>query len=217
MNAPVIQFVDGPVGQIETASLLCDLAQPMPAQALLLLHPHPLHGGTMGNKVVTTIARVARDGGLPAVAFNFRSAGRSTGVWDHGQGELLDALAVASRMIDQGVQTFCLAGFSFGGSIAAYLIPQLKTAYPTLKLLDLVQVAPAVDHFPINTDLLHDVPRAVIFNADDDVVSPEAIAAYAHRVGATVFRSESGGHFFHGELTRLKSTVALYYESRGVL
>lgn len=63
MNAPVIQFVDGPVGQIETASLLCDLAQPMPAQALLLLHPHPLHGGTMGNKVVTTIARVARDGG----------------------------------------------------------------------------------------------------------------------------------------------------------
>ena len=40
MNATVIQFVDGPVGQIETASLLCDLAQPMPAQALLLLHPH---------------------------------------------------------------------------------------------------------------------------------------------------------------------------------
>ena len=48
MNAPVIQFVDGPVGQIETASLLCDLAQPMPAQALLLLHPHPLHGGNHG-------------------------------------------------------------------------------------------------------------------------------------------------------------------------
>ena len=79
MNAPVIQFVDGPVGQIETASLLCVLAQPMPAQALLLLHPHPLHGGTMGNKVVTTIARVARDGGSPAVAFNFRGAGRSAG------------------------------------------------------------------------------------------------------------------------------------------
>ena len=217
MNAPVIQFVDGPVGQIETASLLCDLAQPMPAQALLLLHPHPLHGGTMGNKVVTTIARVARDGGLPAVAFNFRGAGRSAGVWDHGQGELLDALAVASRMIDQGVQTLCLAGFSFGGSIAAHLIPQLKMAYPTVELLDLVQVAPAVENFPIDAGSLHDVPRAVIFNADDEVVSPEAIATYAHSVGATVFRSESGGHFFHGELTRLKSTVASHYESRGVL
>ena len=62
---------------VETASLLCDLLQPMPEQALLILHPHPLHGGTMGNKVVTTIARVARDAGLPAVAFNFRGAGRS--------------------------------------------------------------------------------------------------------------------------------------------
>lgn len=217
MNAPVIQFVDGPVGQIETASLLCDLAQPMPIRALLLLHPHPLHGGTMGNKVVTTIARVARDGGLPAVAFNFRGAGRSAGVWDHGQGELLDALAVASHMIDQGVQTLCLAGFSFGGSIAAYLISQLKTAYPKLELMDLVQVAPAVESFPIDSDLLHNVPRAVIFNADDEVVSSEAIATYAHNVGATVLRSESGGHFFHGKLARLKSTVATYYKLRGVL
>jgi len=126
-------------------------------------------------------------------------------------------LAVASRMIDQGVQTLCLAGFSFGGSIAAHLIPQLKTAYPTLELLDLVQVAPAVENFPIDADLLHDVPRAVIFNSDDEVVSPEAIATYARSVGATVFRSESGGHFFHGELTRLKSTVAAHYQSRGVL
>jgi alpha/beta superfamily hydrolase len=217
MNAPVIQFVDGPAGKIETASLLCDLAQPMPAKVLLLLHPHPLHGGTMGNKVVFTMARVARDGGLPAVAFNFRGAGRSAGVWDHGQGELLDALAVVSRMIDRGMQTLCLAGFSFGGSIAAYLIPKLKMEYPTLELVDLVQVSPAVESFPIDVDSLHDVPRAVVFNADDEVVNPEAIAAYAHSVGATVFRSESGGHFFHGELTRLKSTVAAHYQSRGVL
>lgn len=217
MNAPVVQFVDGPVGRIEAASLLCDLARPMPAKALLLLHPHPLHGGTMGNKVVTTIARLARDGGLPAVAFNFRGAGRSVGVWDHGQGELLDALAVASKMINNGVQTLCLAGFSFGGSIAAYLIPPLKRAHPTLELMDLVQVAPAVESFPIDADLLQDVPRAVIFNADDKVVSPEAIATYAQSVSATVFRSASGGHFFHGELTRLKCTVASHFESRGVL
>ena len=59
MNTPVIQCIDGPVGRIETASLSYDLLQPMPEQALLILHPHPLHGGTMGNKVVTTIARVA--------------------------------------------------------------------------------------------------------------------------------------------------------------
>ena len=83
--------------------------------------------------------------------------------------------------------------------------------------MDLVQVAPAVESYPIDAESLHDIPRAVIFNADDEVVSPEAIATYAQSVGATVFCSESGGHFFHGELMRLKSTVALHYESRGVL
>ena len=45
----------------------------MPSQALLLLHPHPLHGGTMGNKVITAIARVARDNGLANVAFHSKA------------------------------------------------------------------------------------------------------------------------------------------------
>ena len=83
--------------------VVCDLLQPMPEQALLILHPHPLHGGTMGNKVVTTIARVARDAGLPTIAFNFRGVGLSEGVWDHGEGELMDAFHVASLMARSGV------------------------------------------------------------------------------------------------------------------
>ena len=127
MKLPLIQFIEGPAGLTETAAFLCDLNKPMPSQALLLLHPHPLYGGTMGNKVVTTIARVARDGGLAAVAFNFRGAGRSDGKWDQGDGELHDAAAIASLMITQGVTKLCLAGFSFGGSIAARLIGSLKT------------------------------------------------------------------------------------------
>ena len=47
------------------------------------------------------------------------------------------------------------------------------------------------------------MPCKVIFNSDDEVVGL-AIADYADIVGASVIRSESGGHFFHGELTRLK-------------
>ena len=133
MNTPVIHCIDGPVGRIETASLLCDLLKPMPEQALLILHPHPLYGGTMGNKVVTTIARVARDAGLPTIAFNFRGVGRSEGVWDHGEGELMDAFHVASLMVGSGVSKLCLAGFSFGGSIAARLIQKIQMKASMLK------------------------------------------------------------------------------------
>ena len=184
MNTPVIQCIDGPVGRIETASLLCDLLQPMPEQALLILHPHPLHGGTMGNKVVTTIARVARDAGLPAVAFNFRGAGPSEGVWDHGEGELMDAFHVASLMIRHGVSKLCLAGFSFGGSIAARLIQKIRKEGLDVEVIDLIQVAPAVENFPIEQSALGNVPRTVIYNEDDDVVDPQAIHAYAIGVHA---------------------------------
>lgn len=215
MKLPLIRFIEGPAGLTETATFLCDLNKSMPSQALLLLHPHTLHGGTMGNKVITTIARVARDNGLAVVAFNFRGAGRSDGEWDQGDGELQDAVAVASLMIKRGVTELYLAGFSFGGSIAARLIGQLKTSHPVCEVIDLLQVAPAVENFPIDPGVLGDVPCKVIFNSDDEVVSPQAIARYANIVGASVIRSESGGHFFHGVLTRLKTVVTSHYQDRG--
>lgn len=217
MNTPVIHCIDGPVGCIETASLLCDLLQPMPEQALLILHPHPLHGGTMGNKVVTTIARVARDAGLPAVAFNFRGAGRSEGVWDYGEGELMDAFHVASLMVRHGVSKLCLAGFSFGGSIAARLIQTIRKEGLDVEVIDLIQVAPAVENFPIEHSALGNVPRTVIYNEDDDVVDPQAIRAYAIGIHAQLIHSTTGGHFFHGELTRLKEVISSHYLERGIL
>ena len=217
MNTPVIHCIDGPVGRIETASLLCDLLQPMPEQALLILHPHPLYGGTMSNKVVTTIARVARDAGLATIAFNFRGVGLSEGVWDHGEGELMDAFHVASLMVRSGVSRLCLAGFSFGGSIAARLIQKIGNEGLNVEVIDLIQVAPAVENFPIEHSVLADVPRTVIYNEDDEVVDPRAIRAYAIGVHAELIQATTGGHFFHGELTRLKEVISSHYRRRGIL
>ena len=217
MNTHIIHLIDGPVGAIETASTLCDIKKPMPDYGLLLLHPHPLHGGTMDNKVVTTLGRAARDVGLATVAFNFRGVGRSQGKWDHGHGELDDAFAVASLMFSQGVSNLCLAGFSFGGSIAAYLIPLLAKSFPDLTLVDLIQVAPAVENFPIEVACSRQVPRTVLFNSDDEVVSPNAIQAYADDVEAHIIRSNLGGHFYHGQLTRLKTEIVAHYQRRGIL
>ena len=217
MNTPIIHCIDGPVGRIETASLLCDLLQPMPEQALLILHPHPLYGGTMSNKVVTTIARVARDAGLATIAFNFRGVGLSEGVWDHGKGELMDAFHVASLMVRSGVSRLCLAGFSFGGSIAARLIQKIGNEGLNVEVIDLIQVAPAVENFPIEHSVLADVPRTVIYNEDDEVVDPRAIRAYAIGVHAELIQATTGGHFFHGELTRLKEVISSHYRRRGIL
>lgn len=217
MQTPVIERIAGPVGLIETASLLCRVTQPMPRRALLLLHPHPLHGGSMGNKVITTMARAARDQGLPCVAFNFRGVGASEGVWDHGEGEVRDALAVASQMASQGVRDLCLAGFSFGASMAAKLIPLLQSAKPGLQVRDLIQVAPAVENFPVDPAWLSGIAPYILFNTDDEVVQAQAMQRYADAIGVPASVYPEGGHFYHGQLTRLKADVTAHWQMRGLV
>src|SRR5262249_44255924 len=63
---------------------------PPPSAVAVVCHPHPLGGGTMHNKVVFTIARALNDAGIPALRFNFRGVGRSTGSYDNGRGEADD-------------------------------------------------------------------------------------------------------------------------------
>lgn len=217
MQTPVLQRIPGPAGLIETAAMGCALSEQMPAKALLLLHPHPLHGGTMANKVVTTLARAARDVGLSAVAFNFRGVGRSEGVWDHGEGEAEDALAVARQMIDAGVETLLIGGFSFGASMAAKLIPQVSRIHRNVQIADLIQVAPAVENFPIEPSWVANLSPCVLFNTDDEVVSVAAMQDYAKQIGVEPITHAEGGHFYHGQLTRLKAQVTAHWHARELL
>src|SRR5574337_418208 len=103
--------VAGPAGAIECA---VDSPPAPPSGIAVLCHPHPLHGGTMDNKVVQTLARAFVQLGWRAVRFNFRGVGASEGRWDEGRGEVDDALAVAAAQ-----RRIALGGFSFGGYVAA--------------------------------------------------------------------------------------------------
>ena len=64
----------------------------------LILHPHPLHGGTMNNKVVFDLFHMFVRRGFSVLRFNFRGVGRSQESFDHGQGELRDAAAALDWM-----------------------------------------------------------------------------------------------------------------------
>ena len=66
----------------------------------LIGHPHPLHGGTMNNKVVTTLVRVFKDLNLASIRFNFRGVGKSEGSYDEGLGESEDLLILARACLN---------------------------------------------------------------------------------------------------------------------
>jgi alpha/beta superfamily hydrolase len=113
-------FVQGPAGRLE--ALLEEPEDAAPAEAALVCHPHPQHGGTMHNKVVYRIARGLRRSGAVVLRFNYRGVNLSEGSYGHGEGELEDARAAVGVLRSRYPDLpFTLAGFSFGSRIALKL------------------------------------------------------------------------------------------------
>ena len=86
----------------------------------LVLHPHPLYGGTMHNPVVFHCARSLHEAGYETLRFNFRGVGESTGEFDHGRGEVDDARAALDFLLEHqpAARDVVVAGFSFGAGVA---------------------------------------------------------------------------------------------------
>ncbi len=184
----------GPAGAIETA---IDGPEAGARGVAVLCHPHPLHGGTMDNKVVQTLARAFVQLGWRAVRFNFRGIGASAGSWDAGQGEVDDALAVVAAHRDPALP-LVLGGFSFGGYVAT------QAAARTEGVERLVLIAPAVVNFPaapVSQQTL------VVHGEADDVVPLSAVLDWARPQALPVTVIPGAGHFFHGQLPLLKQLI----------
>ena len=171
----------------------------------LVCHPHPLHGGTMDNKVVQTLARAMVQAGWTTVRFNFRGVGRSEGGWDAGVGEVDDALAVLQALRPPGAP-LVLAGFSFGAYVASQLAARLAAGGGDDTVQRVVLVGPAVQNFEVAA-----VPAdsIVIHGEHDDVVPLGAVLDWARPLGVPVIVVPGAGHFFHGQLPLLKRLAAL--------
>jgi uncharacterized protein len=190
-----------PAGALE-ALTLCPAHGEAVATAVIL-HPHPLHGGTMQNKVVHTLARAFAELGVASVRFNFRGVGASAGRFAHGEGETEDALAVMEWVRRQrpGLPIW-LAGFSFGAYVA------LRAAAPA-QVSGLITVAPAVHLYDFSKLILPHCPWLLIQGEADEVVPVEAVRdwlADSTPSPQTLFLP-GAGHFFHGRLNDLKSAL----------
>ena len=210
-------FIPGPAGQLQaiaTPGRKSGDKPPKPAandaqQVAIVCHPHSLMGGTMNNKVVHTIAQTHRDQGHHVVRFNFRGVEQSEGEYAGGIGESDDLLAVMEWVKSCfPAAKIWLAGFSFGAFVAARTLSMaLAKGYQVQHLL---LVAPAVENYPF-TDLTEfAVPMTVIYGDQDEVVDCSEIVAWFDSVATEkqVACLAGAGHFFHGRLTELKSTVA---------
>jgi len=185
--------VAGPAGAIELA-----IDAPADVRGVAVLcHPHPLHGGTMDNKVVQTMARAFVQLGYRAVRFNFRGIGASQGQWDGGRGEVDDALAVIAAQRDAALP-LAVGGFSFGGYVAAAAAARAEGVERR------VLIAPAVSNFSVPAVSQDTI---VLHGEADDVVPLAAVLDWARPQSLPVTVFPGTGHFFHGQLPLLKNLI----------
>ncbi len=204
---PTVQAfsITGPAGNLEGIAHVPD---DVPRAIAIVAHPLPTMGGTMDNKVVTTLAKTFVELGFVALRFNFRGVGASAGNFDSGNGEVEDVLAVAHyARLTYGELPLVLSGFSFGGYVqaraAAHLHPQPHR---------LVLVAPAVGRFampPVPHDTL------LIHGEVDDVVPLADVLAWARPLHLPIVVLPEAEHFFHGRLNQIKQGSRLS-RARGI-
>ena len=206
MNAQTQSLtLTGPAGPIEAVLDLpeADLFE-APHGTAVIAHPHPQFGGTMTNKVVQTIARACVQCGWRALRFNFRGVGASGGHYDEGRGEVDDMLAVVAQTAPAD-QPLLLAGFSFGGFIAARAI---DTLHPQRAIAGAVLVGTAASRFvvpPVPAEL-H--PQTLVVHGEqDDTVPLASVMDWARPQSLPVTVVPGGEHFFHGQLPLLKALV----------
>lgn len=192
----------GPAGMLDCATDVPEPDEERPG-TIIICHPHPEHGGTMHNKVVTILERSMREMGLRTVRFNFRGVGASEGAFDDGYGETDDLFAVAEWVRrTRPDDMLWLGGFSFGSYITARAALNLDIGF-------LISIAPPVDRYAF--DSLHhpECPWLVIQGDEDEVVSADAVSAWAGQLKPPpeLLIMQNADHFFHRRIMDLRGLL----------
>jgi len=195
----IVTTIQGDKGLIEVAYQSTSESQ----GGCLVCHPHPLYGGNMTNKVVTTVIKVASKMQYQTYRFNYRGVGRSEGQYDHGIGEVADTHTVA-KWVNQtaGKMPKVLVGFSFG----AYIAYQAADALGVDKL---VMIAPAVDQSDYEKIQPIKTPLWVVVPEQDEVTSAKKQKSWALKSTRAdrIISIPAASHFFHRKLDELDQVI----------
>ena len=197
------QLLPGPMGNIETLYATPESSKPYIA---IICHPHPLHGGTMTNKVVTTLAKTLDTFGAITLRFNYRGVGASEGSYDQAIGEYDDLIAMRDWLQQQHPDNqLILAGFSFGSFLVAKAAQVCQPA-------TLITVAPAIKRQAYGTYPDYPGPWCLIQGEQDELTEASAVYDWAqqHPHPPSVIRIPDASHFFHGKLSDIETHLGAY-------
>ena len=198
-------FIPAPHGQLE--AILKEPRDVSAARAAaLVLHPHPLHGGTMHNKVVFRAARALNEAGLITLRLNFRGVGASTGTHDYARGEQADARAGLDYLTTAYPQLrLLLAGFSFGARVG------LEVGASDPRVAALIGIGTPVNMYDFTFLRACRKPLLLVHGERDEFGDADRLRALAAQLPkearVQVVIIPEAGHFFDGQLDELSRAI----------
>ena len=199
-------FIPAEHGQLEAI-----LKEPTPSNsrrgAALILHPHPLYGGTMHNKVVFRAARALNNAGLITLRINFRGVGHSTGRHDEGRGEKDDARAGLSYLTENYPdERIILAGFSFGARVG------LEVGIEDERVERLIAIGTPLNMYDFSFLKNCRKPLLLVHGERDEHGNVEKLRELAHSLPSQEARVQlriipGAGHFFDEQLDEMMNVI----------
>jgi uncharacterized protein len=195
-------FIPAPHGRLE--AILKEPRAGLVHGVALVLHPHPLFGGTMHNKVVFRAAAALNDAGLVALRLNFRGVGQSTGEHDEGRGEREDVRAGLDYLsANYPGEEITLCGFSFGARVG------LEAGISDERVSRLISIGTPVNNYDFS--FLKQCRKPILFVQGDvdEYGDVERLRELAAKIKAPVQLSviKGAGHFFDDQLEELKAAI----------
>ena len=172
----------------------------------VICHPHPQYGGTMHNNVVKAASKTFNAVGYSTLRFNFRGVENSTGQYGDGIAERYDVAAAFSFVRDQGMKEVVIAGYSFGGWVAAHTVLDLSAA-------GLLLISPPIAMFDIDFRNLA-LPLWVICGELDEYCP---LGELKNRLqGVSTLKGtrwvEGADHFYWGHEESIQSAIKLWFD-----
>ncbi|MCU0268022.1 MAG: hypothetical protein MUF83_05175 [Acidimicrobiales bacterium] len=177
--------------------------------AVVLAHPHPLHGGSMRSLVTSELFRTLPEHGLAALRFNFRGVEGSGGTHGGGRDERHDVLAALDSLCVLAPEVPVVqAGWSFGADVSASVVdPRLSGWFlvaPPLRILPLDELVAGGDPRP----KLCAVPE------HDEFCPPATARERTAAWAATRIEVIAGAdHFLAGRTARLADLLVAFARS----
>lgn len=206
-------IISGPSGRIEGRFQPSERPD---APLALVLHPHPLYGGTMNNKVVYNIFHSFVRAGFSTLRINFRGVGRSQGTFDDGLGELTDAASALDWMQQQcpDAATCWIGGFSFGALISM----QLMMRRPEIE--GFISVSPPASMYDFSFLAPCPASGILIQGDSDDIVSEESVSKLASKLAiqknirVKYEMVQGADHYFRDRIEKLNGIMDDYLADR---